>query len=375
LIAQERGVRLAPLAALILLITTAAFAQDAIILGYHEVDPIPERGWAVSSEDFADQMQYLAKAGYNVIPIADLAGYINGKRASLPPDAVVITVDDGWLCTWTEMHPVLKRYGFPWSLYVYPKIVGQGSHALSWAQIEALAAAGVDIESHTTSHAHLTRKSHPELTDAQYDDFLRQELDESKRILESHTGRPVRTIAYPYGEYDNTVAAAAKRAGYTAGLVTWLRPNNRSTDPMKMGRFKMASNTSLDQFRTVLGAATLELRDASPAVGGVIAEGQKTLSASIDDTQLDPSSIRATLLSDTPSEIAYDAESHRLTLTPKGKLRQERQTVLVQAMTKLGRRASGLWTFYTSSAAKRRYDAMKERLSKIPLQDNETTRR
>ena len=54
--------RLAPIAALSLVLSTAALAQDTTILAYHEVDPVPERGWAVSSEDFADQMRFLALA-------------------------------------------------------------------------------------------------------------------------------------------------------------------------------------------------------------------------------------------------------------------------------------------------------------------------
>jgi peptidoglycan/xylan/chitin deacetylase (PgdA/CDA1 family) len=368
-------VRFAHIAALSLVfLTTAALAQDTTILAYHEVDPVPERGWAVSSEDFAEQMRYLALAGYNVIPISGLVDYIAGRRDSLPPNAVVITVDDGWLCASTEMQPVLERFGFPWSLYVYPKIVGQGSHALTWAQIAALQKGGVDIEGHTMSHAHLMHRSHPELDDEKYGAFLHTELDESKRIIESHTKQPVRFLAYPYGDYDDAVVAAAKRAGYEAGLLSWFGPNNRSTDPLKLRRFAMVSDTSLDQLRTALGAATLDLHDLSPAPDGVLAADQTTLTATIDDTQLDPSSIRASFLGEQSADSSYDAEKHRLTLTWKEKLREQRQTVTVIAARKTGGRAIGIARFYTSEAAKQKYDALKEKLSTIPLHHTETTR-
>lgn len=366
--------RLAPIAALSLIIATAALAQDTTILAYHEVDPVPERGWAVSSEDFADQMRYLALAGYNVIPISDLAGYIAGRRESLLPNAVVITVDDGWLCASTEIEPVLKRFSFPWSLYVYPKIVGQGSHALTWANIAALQKAGVDIEGHTMSHAHLMHKSHPDLDDGQYDAFLRTELDESKRVIESHTGQPVRFLAYPYGDYDDAVVAGAKRAGYEGGLLSWFGPNNRSTDPLKLRRFAMVSDTSLEQLRTALGAATLDLHDANPANDGVLAADQTTLVATIDDSQLDPASIRASFLGNTTTDSSYDAESHRLTLSWKNRPREERQTAIVLAQTKSGGRAIGIVRFYTSAAARQKYGARQETLSKIPLHHTDTTR-
>jgi peptidoglycan/xylan/chitin deacetylase (PgdA/CDA1 family) len=364
-------VRLAHFAALSLVIAASAFAQDTTILAYHEVDPAPERGWAVSSEDFADQMRYLALTGYNVVPISALTDYIAGRRDSLLPNAVVITVDDGWLCASTQVQPVLARFGFPWSLYVYPKIVEQGSHALTWPQIAALQKAGVDIEGHTMSHAHLTHTSHPELDDAQYKAFLHTELDESKRIIESHTGQPVRFLAYPYGDYDDVVVAAAKRAGYDAGLLSWLGPNNRSTNPLKLRRFAMVSDTSLEQLRSALGAAALDLHDL-PA--DVLAADQTTLTATIDDTLLDPTSIRASFLGDTAAESSYDAASHRLTLTWKDKPREQRQTVIVMATTKTGRPAIGIARLYTSAAAKERYAALQEKLSKIPLHHTETTR-
>jgi len=367
-------VRLAHIAALSLFLTASAFAQDTIILAYHEVDPVPERGWAVSSEDFADQMRYLALAGYNVVPVSDLVDYIAGRRESLPPNAVVITVDDGWLCALTEMAPVLKRFGFPWSLYVYPKVVGQGSHALTWPKIAALRKAGVDIEGHTMSHAHLMHKSHPDLDDAQYDAFLRTELDESKRVIESHTGQPVRFLAYPYGDYDDTVVAAAKRAGYEAGLLSWFGPNNRSTDPLRLRRFAMVSDTTLEQLRTALGAATLELRDVTPANDGVLTADQTALIATIDDTQLDPASIRASFLGNTTADSSYDAESHRLTLSWKERPREERQTAVILAQTKSGGRSIGIVRFYTSISARQKYAARQDALSKIPLHHTDTTR-
>ena len=366
--------RLAHIAALSLVLTTAALAQDTTILAYHEVDPVPERGWAVSSEDFAEQMRYLALAGYNVVPISALVDYIAGRRDSLPPNAVVITVDDGWLCASTEIEPVLERFRFPWSLYVYPKIVGQGSHTLTWPEIIALQKNGVDIEGHTMSHAHLMHKSHPELDDAQYDAFLRTELDESKRVIESYTGQPVRFLAYPYGDYDAAVVAAAKRAGYEAGLLSWSGPNNRCTDPLKLRRLAMESDTSLEQLRTALDATTLELHDLSPAADGVLAVDQTMLTVSIDDTQLDPISIRASFLDEQFADSSYDAQMHRLTLTWKEKLREQRQTVIVMATTKTGSRAIGIARFYTSAAAKEKYDARQEMLAKIPLHHTDTTR-
>jgi peptidoglycan/xylan/chitin deacetylase (PgdA/CDA1 family) len=80
---------------------------------------------------------------------------------------------------------------------------------MRWDELRALVERGVEVASHTVSHAHLTR-----ITDAE----LRAELADSKQRLEEELGRPCRFIAYPYGEDDARVHAAAESAGYEAAF-------------------------------------------------------------------------------------------------------------------------------------------------------------
>jgi peptidoglycan/xylan/chitin deacetylase (PgdA/CDA1 family) len=68
---------------------------------------------------------------------------------------------------------------------------------------------GVEIGSHTVSHPHLTR-----LSDAE----LQRELGESKQRLEDELAAPCRFLAYPYGEHDERVRAAARAAGYAGAF-------------------------------------------------------------------------------------------------------------------------------------------------------------
>ena len=55
--------------------------------------------------------------------------------------------------------------------------------------------------------------SHPDLRLLDGGELAR-ELEESKTAVERLTGRPCRTLAYPYGLYDERVVAAAGAAGY-----------------------------------------------------------------------------------------------------------------------------------------------------------------
>jgi peptidoglycan/xylan/chitin deacetylase (PgdA/CDA1 family) len=79
---------------------------------------------------------------------------------------------------------------------------------MSWDELRGLAELGWELGSHTRSHPHLTSLPDRELA---------EELEGSREELQGRLGRPCRTIAYPYGEHDDRVAAAAEDAGYVGG--------------------------------------------------------------------------------------------------------------------------------------------------------------
>jgi peptidoglycan/xylan/chitin deacetylase (PgdA/CDA1 family) len=65
--------------------------------------------------------------------------------------------------------------------------------------------AGLELGSHTMSHADLRSLGPAELA---------RELEDSKSAVERITGKPCRTLAYPFGAYDERVMRAAETAGY-----------------------------------------------------------------------------------------------------------------------------------------------------------------
>ena len=236
-------------------------APVATILCYHEVDPetalhatVPRRSatgdektemrrYTVTPEAFETQLDYLQQNDYHVIPLAELVEYLEGVRDVIPPRAVVITVDDGWACAYSDIAPALRARGMPFTLFVYPKIVGRGSHALSWPQIAELARGGVDIESHTFTHPFLTQ------TDPQ---FVQYELEESRLEIARQTGEPVRFLSYPYGDTSAAIAADAARFGYRAAVTTERGPITCDTAPMLLQRYLVHNDTTLEEFKTFL---------------------------------------------------------------------------------------------------------------------------
>ena len=103
---------------------------------------------------------------------------------------------------------VCTRYAHAGAPLSIPELAGDDPAELatmSWDELREHADRGVQIGSHTVLHSHLTR-----LSDAE----LRRELEDSRAEAEAELGRPCRELAYPYGEHDERVRAAARGAGY-----------------------------------------------------------------------------------------------------------------------------------------------------------------
>src|SRR6185503_20086634 len=113
------------------------------VLCYHIVESPPDPRTEISRETFLQQMRYLAMTGYNVIPLRDAYEYATGKRASIPKNSVVVAIVDGWRSTYTEVFPEMKKRHFPFTVFIYPRIIGQTPYALTWKQIREMANAGV----------------------------------------------------------------------------------------------------------------------------------------------------------------------------------------------------------------------------------------
>jgi len=60
---------------------------------------------------FAQQMAYIDQH-FNVVSLAEVIAFLNGE-SHLPPRALLITFDDGYLDNYVNARPILKQYQFP----------------------------------------------------------------------------------------------------------------------------------------------------------------------------------------------------------------------------------------------------------------------
>ena len=79
-----------------------------------------------------------------------------GTSASNTDNIVMINFDEGYKSQFLYAKPILNQYGFKASFFIPCAKMQTVPKWLTWQQITALKSDGMDIESHTMTHAHLT---------------------------------------------------------------------------------------------------------------------------------------------------------------------------------------------------------------------------
>ncbi len=321
----------------------------ATVLCYHIVESPHDPRMEISAETFVQQMDYLEMTGYTVIPLRDLYDYVAGKKESLPRRSVVVTIDDGWRSTYTQVFPEMKKRHFPFTVFIYPRIIGQTSYALTWKQVKEMADAGVDIQSHSYSHPFLTRRRHSSLDDKQYSEWLHRELVESKRVLEKETGQKVSFLAYPYGDFDHHLTAAVSDAGYSAALTCAYGRVKQGSDPLRMKRMVVDKQMDFATFRHFLGAGQMPIERVAPLPGQMFDPAKPVVQAKIPNYKsIDPKSVGTALMSIGTVPYTYDPKDGSITLTLQSvvsNLKGKYQRALVWANDVKGHRVEASWTF------------------------------
>ncbi len=234
-------------------------AADAVqlvpILCYHRFGTAANAaGWGgkmtVSPSNFAAQLEYLARNDYRVIRLSQLQAFLDGKQP-LPKRSVVITFDDGYESVYRYAFPLLRKYNFPATVFVYTDFIGAGD-ALSWAQLQELSASGlVSVQAHSKSHRNLIERSTGD-TDASYRQMLELEARTPREVLERKLPGPVRQYAYPYGDANDAVLDVLTRQQYELGVTVNPGGNPFYAQPLMLRRTMIYGDHDLEAFKARL---------------------------------------------------------------------------------------------------------------------------
>ena len=191
------------------------------ILMYHRIASNGASGsdrYRVDPGQFAEQLGYLRDSGFRTVTFAE---WRRAKDAwkPLPGRCVALTFDDGFQDFAAHAWPLLRRFGFGATLFVVTDFTGrqnawdadrgQTSPLLSWDELRALHAEGLDIGSHSASHPFLTTLSPADVV---------REATASRAAIQREIGVRVTAFAYPHGDEDPAVQHLVGACGYLYGL-------------------------------------------------------------------------------------------------------------------------------------------------------------
>lgn len=211
--------------------------QSVPILMYHYIREMPPeddsigRGLTVTPANFDKQMGYLKSAGYEAIDFKQM------RDGTLPSKPVIITFDDGYGDAYSVAMPTLRKYGYTGVFYIITQDVGKKSF-LTWSQIKEMSDGGMTIGSHTISHPNLAEEGISL-------ERVQRELIDSKKTIESYTGKIVNDFCYPSGKYNDIVEKATADAGYKTATTVHISTARNGSKWLEIPRLRIEDNSDL----------------------------------------------------------------------------------------------------------------------------------
>jgi peptidoglycan/xylan/chitin deacetylase (PgdA/CDA1 family) len=346
---------------------------QVLIFCYHRlVDKVRYPGTEITPAAFEAQMKELKDKGITVIPMQDLLAWKRGEK-NIPPRCAVISFDDGWKSQYEVGWPIMKKFGYPFTLFIYTEGVAGahlgGGQAITWEQLGELRDNGVDIQAHTATHQDLReghqvmvidangKRSKKKLTGADYEKWVQNEVVGSKELLEQRLGIKVNCFAVPFGNYNEHVKELARKAGYEAMFTVYGQPITFTSPMDSIGRYAIEANkpkvfadaVSMIGASSGGGTAVAEVgaKDLTtqPADGDTVRTATPLIKANLSSIgQIEPGSVqmRVSGLGLVPAN--FDPKTGTVSYQVPQKLRDKTCTVIVSAKSE-GKKVETHWTF------------------------------
>jgi peptidoglycan/xylan/chitin deacetylase (PgdA/CDA1 family) len=220
---------------------------DIPVLTYHHIDTIPAGfendaiavGLRVSPAAFDAQMKTLKDKGYKSLHIDEYEEITLGLKPA-PEKSVLITIDDGFIDASTQALPILKKYGQIGNFAIITGVLGTREY-MTLDQLKEIQKSGMGIMNHTHFHCTLSERitqngQRVYLPNSGIEDVepcpsftfggtlskgqVEFEMADAKKFLDKELGIDVRSIVYPFGNYNETTPSIALKTGHNFGYTT-----------------------------------------------------------------------------------------------------------------------------------------------------------
>jgi peptidoglycan/xylan/chitin deacetylase (PgdA/CDA1 family) len=347
-------------------ISKPAVDQNAqvVIFGYHRfVNVVKRPDTEITPALFEQQMQELKNKGIAVIPMQDFLAWRRGEKA-IPPKSAIITFDDGWKSQYEVGWPILKKFNYPVTLFIYTEGIRpghfSGGESMSWEMLAEMRDAGVDIQDHTATHSDLRKPydkvAKKKLSPEEYEQWLDKEINGSKQMIEQKLGVKVNCFAVPYGFHNDHIRDICMKAGYEALFTVYGQPITVHTPMSSVGRYLMENNkpkTFTDAVAaiatTAVGPSVSEVAPTNlqtqPADGETIKNALPLIKANIASLgTIDPGSVEMRVSGLGKVDASFDPKSTTVAYQVTQRLKDKTCTVIVSAKSG-GKKVETHWTF------------------------------
>src|SRR5437667_5733882 len=353
-------------------------AQTLIFCYHRLVDKIRYPGTEITPAAFEAKMKELKDKGITVISMQDLLAWKRGEK-NIPPRCAVITFDDGWKSQYEVAWPILKKFGYPVTMFIYTEGVRGGSlgggEAITWEQLADMRDNGVDIQAHTATHQDLReghtvmviepggKRTKKKLTGADYDKWVQNEVVGCKELLEQRLGIKVNCFAVPFGNYNEHVKELARNAGYEAMFTVYGQPITFTSPMDSIGRYAIEANKPkvFEDAIKMIGASTsggapvpeVGAKDlmTQPADGETVHTALPLIKANLSSIgQIEPGSVQMRVSGLGLVPVSFDAKTGTVSYQVPQKLRDKTCTVILSAKSDC-KKVETHWTFGIEEAA------------------------
>jgi peptidoglycan/xylan/chitin deacetylase (PgdA/CDA1 family) len=349
-------------------------AQTLIFCYHGLVDKVRYPGTQITPAAFEAQMKELKDRGITVIGMQDLLAWKRGEK-NIPPRCAVVSFDDGLKSQYEVAWPIMKKFGYTFTMFIYTEGVRGGlfggGEAITWEQLGDMRDNGIDIEAHSATHQDL-REGHPvtirepdgkkvrkRLTGPEYEQFIQNELVGCKQLLEQRLGIKVNCFAVPYGFYNEHVKEIARNAGYEAMFTVYGQPITYTSPMDALGRWAIEANKPKVFEDAVKMIASSSGGPGAPAVAVVGAENLSTQPANGETVRtalplikanlsaigpIDPASVQLRVSGLGVVPATFDPKTGVLSYQVTQKLRDKNCTVILTAKSG-DKKVEAHWTF------------------------------
>jgi peptidoglycan/xylan/chitin deacetylase (PgdA/CDA1 family) len=217
--------------------------KRAIVLMYHSVGD-NDVFFTVKPAEFKKQMDYLHDYKFNVVSLPVLQQCLS--QGVIPDKTVALTFDDGYEDNFSIVLPIIKKLGFPVTIFLATELPHQGGQLtlLSYEQIKTMTETGlVDFQPHTAHHLKLTKIP---ISEAE------QEIVASRDFISRQLNKKSAYFAYPHGRYNDQIIGLLQRLGFQLGFTVESGSVKAADNKFQLKRNSVDSSVTMAQFKAMV---------------------------------------------------------------------------------------------------------------------------